>query len=118
MFASAIDWPDRVNDVLCFQVSACSNDRVPGPQRSAFAHDLSALGEDGWTSRAMNRTVDSPATQKGGVRGIHNCVGGLCGDVRGAIDLKCFGAIEHQSDCEGLHGSVQKGHFFPSLLVF
>ena len=60
----------------------------------------------------MNRSVDSPATQKGGVGGIHNCVGALSGDVGGAVNLHCFAAIEHQSDCEGLHGSVQKGHFF------
>jgi len=64
-FTAAIDWPDRMNDVFRGQMSALSNDRIPGRQCSDFAHDLSALGEDGWASRAMNRTVDSPATQKG-----------------------------------------------------
>jgi hypothetical protein len=60
----------------------------------------------------MNRSVDSPAAQKGGVGGIHNCVGGLCGDVGGAMNLNRSAAIEHQSDCEGLHARVQNGHFF------
>jgi hypothetical protein len=111
MLAAAIDWPDRMNDVFRGQVAARSNDRVPGRQRSDFAHDLSALRKDGRAARAMNRSVDSPAAQKGGVGGIHNCVGGLCGDVGRAVNVNRSAAIEHQSDCEGLHARVQNGQF-------
>src|ERR1700686_1418130 len=65
MFTAAIDWPDRMNDVFRGQVSARSDDRLAGWQGSSPAHDLSAFGKDGWASRAMKRSVDSPATQKG-----------------------------------------------------
>src|ERR1700686_365614 len=65
MFTAAIDWPYRMNDVFRGQGSARSDDRLAGWQGSNPADNLSALGKDDWTSRAMNRTVDSPAAQKG-----------------------------------------------------
>jgi hypothetical protein len=83
---------------------------------------LSALSEDGRASRAMNRAIHAPSAQKGRIRRIHDRIGSLCSDVRGAVDLDhlflarlvadCLSAIERQSDCEGVHASVQKGHFF------
>src|ERR1700752_4278884 len=58
----------------------------------------------------MNPSVDSPAAQKGGIRGIHNCVGGFGRDVRRAVDLNGFAAIEQETDCEGLHVGILEGH--------
>src|ERR1035438_434663 len=64
MLAAAIDWTDRVNDVLGAEPTAAGNDRLSGGQPSNLVHDLPALGENGWSSGVMNRTIDSAPAHK------------------------------------------------------
>ena len=65
VLTTAIDWTDRVNDVLGAEPTAAGNDRLSGGQPSNLVHDLPALGENGWSSGVMNRTIDSAPAQKG-----------------------------------------------------
>ncbi len=108
---AAIDGAHCVDYMFCCQPSACSDDRLPGGQRSDLADDLTALGEDCRSPGAMDRSVDSASAQKRRIRRIHHRVGGLFCDVGRTVDFNSFAAIEQKPNCEGLHSSVQDGHF-------
>jgi hypothetical protein len=109
--AAVIDRSNRVNDMFCGEPSARGDNRLPRRQGSYFAHDLTALGENRRASGVVNRTVNSAATQKVGVRGVHNRLSSFGGDVARAVDLNRSAAIEHKPNCEGLQASIQSGHF-------
>jgi len=103
MLATAIDWTDRVNDVPGAELTAAGDDRLSGGQPSHLAHDLPALGENGWSSGVMNRTIDSAPAQKRGIGGIHDRVRSFLCDVRGAVNFDRLAALEHESKCHAFH---------------
>src|SRR6266567_1221359 len=70
MFPAAPDRPDRVNDKAGRQTIAASNFRFPRlttAQRSTFREQFGA-------GRAMNRAIDSAATEKCCVSRVYNRV--------------------------------------------
>ena len=73
---TAIDWPNRVNDISRWEVPCCRNHRFAGgqPLRILRFPDFPAGRKNRWTTGAMNRTIDTTTAQQSRVRCVYDCV--------------------------------------------
>src|SRR5207249_10556746 len=62
----------------------------------------STLREQFWSGSAMDRAINSAATEQRRIRGVHNCIDVQLGDVAADdIDLSCgFRSEEHTSELQ------------------
>lgn len=106
VLAAAINRADGMNHVLRRKCAARSDNRFSRRENSELNYDLPALGKDGRATRAVDRAVNSASTQQIRIRGIHNRVRVLQGDIGGPADFNHFAATEHDASCRGWHGDI------------
>ena len=94
VFSVAVDRTHRVDDVLCSQTPACSDDGLSSRKAADLTHDLPAFGEYGRSASAVNSAIYSASAQQGGVRGIHHCIGRLPGNVGRTLELDRLVSLE------------------------
>ena len=63
------------------------------------AAEAAALGDDLWAAGLVDRAVDATAAEQRAVRGVHDRVGGLCGDV--ALDEPDASGAGHSDSVAG-----------------
>src|SRR5437588_12839797 len=100
VLSAAIDRTNRVDDVLCGQTPASSNDGLSSGQASDLAHKLLALGEYGRAAGAVNGAIHTAPTQKRGVCRIHDGVAVFTGNVGWPLELDRPSTVQHDPNCE------------------
>src|SRR5579862_7628329 len=101
MLAVAINRPDRVDHVLCCQMSAGRDHYLSCSQSSDHGDDLTALSKDRRTTRVVNRAIDATTTEKRRVRRIHNCVSSFLRNVGGTVNLNHLAIFKQKPHMKG-----------------
>src|ERR1700675_2622559 len=103
--ASSINWADGVNYIFRGQSSAGGDDGFAGGKRAGLhsCHDALALVQDRGPASVVNRSIHASATEQRRVGGVDDGVGGLFGNIGGAVEFERLAVGESQSGCEVGH---------------
>ena len=87
--SAAINGTDRVDDVFGWKAASRREDCFACGETAGlhFGYDAFAFFEDGGSSGAVDGAIDTASAEEGRVGGIDDGLGGLFGDVGGAVEV-------------------------------